>query len=52
MKATGGHGVDVIVEMLANVNLRKDLTILAKGGRVDHQEPRPVEINPRKHDAA
>ena len=34
MKATGGHGVDVIVEMLANVNLGKDLTILAKGGRV------------------
>jgi NADPH2:quinone reductase len=34
MKATGGHGVDVIVEMLANVNLGKDLTVLRKGGRV------------------
>ena len=32
MKATGGRGVDVIVEMLANVNLGNDLTILAKGG--------------------
>src|SRR5206468_12661486 len=34
MKATRGHGVAVIVELLANVNLGKDLTILAKGGRV------------------
>jgi NADPH:quinone reductase len=34
MNATGGRGVDVIVELLANVNLGKDLTILAKGGRV------------------
>jgi NADPH2:quinone reductase len=34
MKGTGGRGVDVIVELLANVNLGKDLTILAKGGRV------------------
>jgi NADPH2:quinone reductase len=33
MKATAGRGVDVIVELLANVNLGKDLTILAKGGR-------------------
>lgn len=48
MKATGGHGVDVIVEMLANVNLGKDLTILAKGGRVVIIGSRgPVEINPR-----
>ena len=29
---TGGKGVDVILEMLANVNLGKDLTLLAKGG--------------------
>src|SRR5215475_13195057 len=29
IKATEGHGVDVIVEMLANVNLGRDLTILA-----------------------
>src|SRR5437763_8598750 len=34
MKATGGHGGDVIVEMLANVNLGNDITILAKDGRV------------------
>jgi NADPH:quinone reductase len=48
MKATGGHGVDVILEMLANVNLGKDLTILAKGGRVVIIGSRgPVEINPR-----
>ena len=48
MKATGGRGVDVIVEMLANVNLGKDLTILAKGGRVVVIGSRgPVDINPR-----
>ena len=48
IKATGGHGVDVILEMLANVNLGKDLTILAKGGRVVIIGSRgPVEINPR-----
>jgi NADPH2:quinone reductase len=34
MKATGGRGVDVIVEMLANVNLDRDLGLLAKHGRV------------------
>src|SRR6266446_5055420 len=48
MKATGGRGVDVIVELLANVNLGNDLTILAKGGRVVVIGSRgPVEINPR-----
>jgi len=48
MKATDGRGVDVIVELLANVNLGKDLTILAKGGRVAIIGSRgPVEINPR-----
>jgi NADPH2:quinone reductase len=48
MQATNGHGVDVIVEMLANVNLGKDLTILAKNGRVVIIGSRgPVEINPR-----
>lgn len=31
---TGGRGVDVIVEMLANVNLDRDLGVLAKSGRV------------------
>jgi NADPH2:quinone reductase len=48
MTATGGHGVDVIVELLANVNLGKDLTILAKSGRVVIIGSRgTVEINPR-----
>ena len=32
--ATDGKGVDVIVEMLANVNLQKDLEMLAQGGTV------------------
>jgi len=34
MKATGGRGVDVILEMLANVNLGADLKLLAPYGRV------------------
>jgi NADPH:quinone reductase len=34
MAATGTRGVDVILEMLANVNLDKDLGLLARGGRV------------------
>ncbi len=48
MNATGRRGVDVIVELLANVNLGKDLTILAKGGRVPIIGSRgKVEIDPR-----
>jgi NADPH:quinone reductase len=48
MKATSGRGVDVIVELLANVNLGKDLTILAKAGRVVVIGSRGrVEIDPR-----
>jgi len=34
MAATGGRGVDVIIEMLANVNLDRDLGLLALRGRV------------------
>lgn len=34
MKATEGRGVDVILEMLANVNLGADLKMLAQNGRV------------------
>src|SRR5579871_4097016 len=34
MKATGGRGVDVIIEMAAHVNLDRDLGLLAKFGRV------------------
>lgn len=34
MKATSGRGVDIILEMLANVNLAADLKLLAINGRV------------------
>jgi len=34
LKATGGLGVDLILEMLANVNLGQDLKLLAQRGRV------------------
>jgi NADPH2:quinone reductase len=48
MKATNERGVDVIVELLANVNLGKDLPILAKGGRVAIVGSRGrIEIDPR-----
>lgn len=48
MKLTGGRGVDVIVEMLSNVNLAKDLTLLAFNGRVVVVGSRgAIEINPR-----
>jgi NADPH2:quinone reductase len=45
---TGGGGIEVIIELLANVNLGKDLSVLAQGGRVVVIGSRgPVEINPR-----
>lgn len=45
---TGGRGVDVVLEMLANVNLDKDLNVLARNGRVVVIGNRgTVEINPR-----
>ena len=48
-RLTGGRGADVILEMLANVNLDKDLGVLAKGGRVVVVGSRgTVEINPRQ----
>jgi NADPH2:quinone reductase len=48
LELTNGRGVDVILEMLANVNLGRDLTVLAKHGRVAVIGSRgPVEINPR-----
>jgi len=34
LKATDGRGVDVVLEMLANVNLAADLKLLARNGRV------------------
>lgn len=48
MALTGGRGVDVILEMLANVNLGKVLPVLARNGRVVVIGSRgTVEINPR-----
>jgi NADPH2:quinone reductase len=48
MKLTGGAGVNAIIEMLANVNLAKDLSLLAKHGRVAVVGNRgTIEINPR-----
>lgn len=43
-----GRGLDIILEMLANVNLGHDLPLLARGGRVVVVGNRgTVEINPR-----
>jgi len=48
MAFSGGRGVDLILEMLANVNLAKDLTLLALRGRVVVIGNRgSIEINPR-----
>ncbi len=48
MTLTDGRGVGIILEMLANVNLGRDLTVLAKHGRVVVIGSRgPVEIDPR-----
>jgi NADPH2:quinone reductase len=45
---TNGRGADVILEMLANINLAKDLTALAQFGRVVVIGNRgTIEINPR-----
>ncbi len=45
---TGGEGPDVILEMLANVNLAKDLGVIAQNGRVVVIGSRgPVEIDAR-----
>lgn len=45
---TRGDGVNVVLEMLANVNLAKDLVILAKYGRVVVIGSRgTIEIDPR-----
>lgn len=46
---TGGRGGDVILEMLANENLAKDLTLLSRNGRVIVIGSRGnVEITPRE----
>lgn len=48
MKASGGRGVDIILEMLANVNLSTDLKLLAINGRVIIIGNRgEITINPR-----
>ena len=45
---TDGRGVDTVLEMLANLNLGRDLKILAPGGRVVVIGSRgPVETDPR-----
>ena len=49
MKTTGGRGVDVILEMLANVNLATDLKLLALRGRTIVIGNRgEITINPRE----
>uniref|UniRef100_H0X539 Quinone oxidoreductase n=1 Tax=Otolemur garnettii TaxID=30611 RepID=H0X539_OTOGA len=46
-KFVGEKGIDVIIEMLANVNLSKDLNLLSYGGRVMVVGNRgTIEINP------
>ena len=48
MRLTDGRGVDAIIEMLANKNLAKDLTVLSVKGRVAVVGNRgTIEINPR-----
>jgi NADPH2:quinone reductase len=48
VKATGGNGVAIVLEMLANVNLGHDLTLLAPRGQVVVIGSRgEVTINPR-----
>ncbi len=48
MKATGGRGVDVVLEMLANVNLANSMKLLATNGRVIVIGNRgEITINPR-----
>ncbi|HVG38723.1 MAG TPA: NADPH:quinone reductase [Pyrinomonadaceae bacterium] len=48
MEITAGRGVNLILEMLANVNLGNDLNLLAKNGRVVVVGSRgPVQIDPR-----
>ena len=48
LEMTGGKGVEIILEMLANVNLQKDFDVLAKYGRVSIIGNRgSLEFNPR-----
>ncbi|PYM40230.1 MAG: NADPH:quinone reductase [Candidatus Rokuibacteriota bacterium] len=48
MEVTGNRGADVILEMLANVNLQKDIDVVARFGRIVIIGNRgAIEINPR-----
>jgi NADPH2:quinone reductase len=48
MRATSGRGVDVVIEMATHLNLDRDLSLLAKSGRVVVVGNRGrVEIDPR-----
>jgi NADPH2:quinone reductase len=48
MEVTGNRGADVILEMLANVNLQKDIDVVARFGRIVVIGNRgTIEINPR-----
>lgn len=48
LAATQGKGVDLVLEVLANVNLAKDLKLLGRFGRVVIIGSRgPIEIDPR-----
>jgi NADPH:quinone reductase len=48
MKITEGRGVDIILEMLANVNLQKDFEVLAMYGRIAVIGNRgSLDFNPR-----
>jgi NADPH:quinone reductase len=47
-RLAGGDGFDVIIELLANVNLGRDLSVLAPGGRICVIGSRgTIEIDPR-----
>ncbi|MCL2059904.1 MAG: NADPH:quinone reductase [Oscillospiraceae bacterium] len=48
LSATGGRGVDAIIEMLANINLEKDLEMVATRGRIAIVGNRGnLDFNPR-----
>jgi NADPH2:quinone reductase len=48
LEITGGRGIDLVLEMLANVNLATDLRLLARRGRVVVIGSRgKIEIDPR-----
>lgn len=49
MRATGGKGVHLVLEMAAHINLNHDLTMLTTGGRIVVIGSRgPVEIDARQ----